>query len=148
MINASILRSLFGSEAEQAIISNPNSKIKFKKNIVIASGWIPGWSTDYDAVLFAKNAGAKEVINMSNIDYVYNKDPGKHKDAKKIENLSWNDYRKLSGNVWKAGMSMPFDPIAAKEAQKSKIRVYVVGNDLLNLQNLLDGRKFKGTVIE
>ena len=95
-----------------------------------------------------KNAGAKEVINMSNIDYVYNKDPGKHKDAKKIENLSWNDYRKLSGNVWKAGMSMPFDPIAAKEAQKSKIRVYVVGNDLLNLQNLLDGRKFKGTVIE
>lgn len=147
-INASLLRSMFGGKAEQRIISNPNSKIKFKKNIAIASGWIPGWSTDYDAVLLAKNVGAREVVNMSNIDYVYDKDPRKNKGAKKLENISWQDYRKLSGNVWKAGMSLPFDPIAAKEAQKSKIRVYIIGKDLRNLQRLLENRKFKGTVIQ
>ena len=147
-INASILKSMFGNNAEDFIISNPNQKIKFNRKIVVASGWLPGWSTDYDAVLLAKNLGTNEVINMSNVDYVYDKDPKKYTDAKKTEKMKWKDFRKLSGNRWKAGMNMPFDPIAAKEAEKSGIKVYIVGNDLKNLKNLLDRKKFKGTVIE
>lgn len=147
-INAHLLKSVFGGNADEDIISNPKLKIKSKKNVVIASGWLPGWSTDYDAVLLAKNAGVKEVINMSNVDYVYSSNPLKHRDAKKIEKIAWKDYRKMAGSRWKAGMSMPFDPIAAKEAEKSGIRAYVIGRDLKNLGNLLNGRKFKGTIIE
>lgn len=147
-VNAHIVKSFFGKNADGLILSDPTEKLSRKKNIIVASGWKPGWSTDYDAVLLAKNAGAKEVINMSNTDYVYDKDPRKNKGAKRIENIGWHDYRKLSGNVWKAGMSLPFDPIAAKEAQKSKIKVYVIGKDLGNLQKLLENKKFKGTVIQ
>ena len=112
-----------------------------------SAGWKPGWSTDYDAVLLAKNFGVSEIINMSNIDYVYDKDPKKFKDAKKIEKTSWKDYTNLVGNKWKAGMNVPFDPIAAKEAQKSGMKVCIIGKDLENLENLLNGKKFKGTVI-
>jgi uridylate kinase len=32
------------------------------------------YSTDFDAVMLAKNFGAKKVINLSNIDYAYDKD--------------------------------------------------------------------------
>ncbi len=148
VINAHLLKSVFNNYAEENIISNPNSKIKFRKNIVLASGWLPGWSTDYDAVLLAKNLGVKEVINMSNVDYVYDKDPRKYNDVKKIERMKWQDFRKTSGNKWKAGMNIPFDPIAAKEAEKSKIKVIIIGKDLNNLKNLLNDKKFKGTVIE
>ena len=147
-INARILKSVFGSNAEDSIISNPNAKIKFSRKIAVASGWLPGWSTDYDAVLLAKNLGTHEVINMSNVDYVYDRDPKKYRNAKKIEKIKWPDFRKLSGNEWKAGMSMPFDPVAAKESEKSKIKVFIIGKDLKNLRNLLDWKKFKGTVIE
>ena len=146
-INANILKSTFGKNAEDCIISDPNAKINSRKNILIASGWKPGWSTDYDAVLLAKNLGINEVINMSNVDYVYDKDPAKHRNAKKMEKMKWADFRKLSGNEWKAGMNMPFDPIAARESEKSKIKVYIIGKDLENLENLLDRKKFKGTVI-
>ena len=148
VINAHLLKSVLSNNAEENIISNPKSKIRFRKNIVLASGWLPGWSTDYDAILLAKNLSVKEVINMSNVDYVYDKDPRKYNDAKKIERMKWHDFRKTSGSKWKAGMNIPFDPIAAKEAEKSKIKVIIIGKNLNNLKNLLNDKKFKGTVIE
>lgn len=147
-LNAQLVKTMFKNNAEEFIVDNPNQEMKFEKNILIASGWLPGWSTDYDAVLLANNMGIKEIINMSNVNYIYEKDPFKHKDTKKIEKIGWGKFVKLIGNRWKAGMNAPFDPVAAKEAQKSGIKVYVIGNDLKNLENLLEGRKFKGTVIE
>jgi len=147
-INAHIVKSIFGKCAEESVVSDPTKKLNFKRNVLIASGWKPGWSTDYDAILLAKNFGVKEVINMSNVDFVYDKDPRKHKDAKKIEKMSWANFRKLIGSKWTAGLNAPFDPIAAKEAQKSKMKVSIIGKDLNNLKNLLEGKKFKGTVIE
>ena len=146
--NAQLIRAILKDNAQDAIISNPNEKIRFKKNVVIAAGWKPGWSTDYDAVLLAKNLRIKEIINMSNVDYVYDKDPKKFKDAKKIEKISWNEFSKLTNQKWKAGMNVPFDPVATKEAKKSGIKVNIIGNDLKNLENLLNGKKFRGTVIE
>ena len=148
VLNAEFVRSLFGNLAEEFIVRNPTQKIIFNKKILIAAGWKPGWSTDYDAVLLAKNLGAKMVINMSNVDYVYDKDPKKHKDAKKIEKISWKDYRKISGDKWEAGLSMPFDPVAAKEAEKSKIKVAIMGKDLGNFEKVLNGKEFRGTLIE
>lgn len=147
-INAHLLKSIFGNNAEDFIVGNPNAKINFKKSILVAAGWLPGWSTDYDAVLLAKNIGIREVINMSNVDYVYDKDPRKNRDAKKIEKISWNGYNKLISKKWKAGMNVPFDPVAAKEAQKSKMKVNIIGSDLKNFENLLNGKKFRGTVIK
>ena len=147
-INAYIVKSIFGNSAENFVISNPTKKVSLKKNILIASGWKPGWSTDYDAVLLTKKLKVNEVVNISNIDYVYDKDPKKFKNSKRIERINWNSYLKISGAKWKAGMNVPFDPVAAKEAQKSKIRVYIIGKNLKNLENLLNNKLFKGTTIE
>ena len=146
-LNALLIRYIFGHNSQDPIIADPNGKINFQKNIIIAAGWKPGWSTDYDAVLFAKNLGIKEILNMSNVDYVYDKDPKKYKDARKIESISWNDFSKLINQKWKAGMNVPFDPIAAKEAKKLSMSVNIIGKNLKNLGNLLDGKKFKGTII-
>jgi len=147
VLNAQFVKMLFGNLAEDYIVIDPTKKIKFEKNILIAAGWKPGWSTDYDAVLLAKNFGVDKVINMSNIDYVYDKDPSKDKSARKIKNISWSSYRKISGNEWKAGLNKPFDPIASKEAQKLKLKVIVIGRNLKNFENLVNNKKFDGTVI-
>ena len=55
----------------------------------------PGFSTDLDAVLIAKQLNSKKIINLSNIDYAYDKDPNKFIDAKKIESITWKEYREL-----------------------------------------------------
>jgi len=146
-LNAFFLRAIFYDISEEKIISDPTEKINFKKKILLAGGWKPGWSTDYDAALLAKNLGVSEVINITDIDYVYDKDPNKFKDAKPIKEISWRKFRKLVGSEWKAGLNAPFDPIAAKEAEKLKLRVIVLGKNLNNLRNLLNNKRFKGTVI-
>ncbi|MBW2976618.1 UMP kinase [Candidatus Woesearchaeota archaeon] len=146
-LNAQFVKKLFGGIAEDIVITNPKIRIKMNKKVLIAAGWKPGWSTDYDAVLLAKNFKVDTVINMSNIDYVYDKDPKKHAGAKKIKNIPWKEYRKISGKKWKAGLNMPFDPVAAKEAEKSGLTVFIIGKDLRNFENLINKKGFKGTVI-
>lgn len=147
-LNAHLLRTLFRKEAQARIIKNPTRWIRPKNAIIIGAGWKPGWSTDYCAVLAAKELGAKRLVNLSNIDYVYDGDPKEKADAKAIEQISWADFRKLIPSEWDPGLSSPFDPIAAKEAQASGIEVAIMnGKDLERFSSYLTGHRFMGTVI-
>ena len=148
-INAHLIRTIFRDYAHPKIIKNPTEKIKFNEKILVASGWKPGFSTDYDAVLLAKNFNAKKLVNLSNIDYIYDKDPKKFHNAKIIKAISWKDFRKIVGNEWDPGLNAPFDPIASKEAQKSKMEVAIMnGNNLENFEKYLNGKDFVGSIIK
>lgn len=147
-LNAELVRIMFGSLAHPKVLVDPTQQSKAKEPVIIAAGWKPGHSTDYDAVLWAKQFGAKEVINLSNIDYVYDKDPREHKDAKPIPEFSWKEFLEQVGGAWSPRMHKPFDPIASKEAAKLELRVIIAnGADLGNVEKILNGEKFKGTVI-
>ena len=147
-LNAHLVRTIFRDHAHLKVVTHYNEAEDFTESILIAAGWKPGHSTDFDAVLHAKNYGSGEVINLSNIDYVFDKDPNKYGDAKPLKQVSWGDFRKLVGDTWDPGANHPFDPIASKEAQKSGLKVVVMdGKDLDNFKNYLDGKEFEGTII-
>ena len=146
-LNAFLVKTIFGDIAH-GVVYNPTEPIKSNKKIIIASGWKPGCSSDKDATLLAENLGIKTVINMSNIDYVYDKDPKEHKDANPLDEMSWTQLQKLVGTKWIPGMNMPFDPIATKHAKELGLTLYIIGNDIKNLNNLLHDKPFKGTVIK
>lgn len=147
--NAQLIRLMFGKLANASVVEDPNKKVNFKEKILVAGGWMPGRSTDDDAVRLAKIYGAGYVINLFDQDYLYDKDPRKFSDAKKIENISWKDFRKIVGNKWDPGAHVPFDPTAAATAAKNKMKVIIAnGKDLKNLQNILSEKPFKGTVVE
>lgn len=148
-LNAHLLRTIFREHAHSNIIKNPTKKINLKKRILIASGWKPGCSTDYDAVLLAKNFGIKTIINMTNIDYVCDKDPKKHKNAKPIKQIYWREFRKIVGDRWDPGLNAPFDPVASREAEKLGLKIIMLnGDNLENFNNFLNGNRFKGTIIK
>lgn len=147
-LNAHLLRTVFRDIAHPEIIKNPTIHISTNKKIIIGGGWKPGWSTDYVATMIAQEYEVDTVINLSNIEYAYDKDPKKYKDAKKIENIDWKNFRKIVGNKWTPGLNMPFDPIASKKAQNLGLEVVITnGKKLTNLEKCLNGEKFKGTVI-
>jgi len=147
-LNAHLLRTIFIEEAQARIIKNPTSRFRGRENVVIGAGWKPGRSTDYCAVMAAKTLGAKKLVNLSNIDYVYTADPRKNPGAEKIENINWADFRKLIPSEWDPGLSSPFDPIAAKEAESLGLEVAIInGANLESFSDYLDGKPFKGTVI-
>ncbi|MBM3206651.1 MAG: UMP kinase [Candidatus Staskawiczbacteria bacterium] len=148
-LNAKIVRQLFGEMAFCEIITNPSKKLSTGKNIVVGGGWKPSWSTDYCAVTLAKNMGIKTIVNLTNIDYVYDKDPKKYPSAKSFKEIDWKSFRKIVGNKWSPGLSMPFDPRASREAEVLKIKVVIInGNKLDRLENFLNNKSFIGTLIQ
>jgi len=146
-LNAHLIKTILGKNAYKNIITNPNDKIKFD-NVLVGAGWKPGWSTDYDAVVLAKNYKAKTVINMTNINYLHDKNPKKYKKTKIIKKTDWKGFRKIVGNKWIPGLNVPFDPVAAKLAQKLKLRLVLIGNNLKNFDNFLKNKKFKGSIVK
>lgn len=147
-LNAQLVRTLFGKMAHPSIITDPRSPLPRSAAVVIGAGWRPGCSTDYDAVLLAKKFGAGTVVNFSNITYVYDKDPRDFADAKPLKALSWRDYCGKFGCRWKPGLNSPFDPVAAKAAKKAGLKVIVAdGRDLANIDRIIAGQPFQGTVI-
>jgi uridylate kinase len=147
-LNAEFLRISFGELAHSAIIMNPDIIPETDKPIILGAGWKPGNSSDLAAVHSAKSVGAKKVINLSNIDYAYDKDPKQFPEAKKIKQSSWADFRAILPTEWKPGLSSPFDPIAAEKAEALGLEVVIMnGKNIENLKKYLDGGEFVGTVI-
>lgn len=148
--NAELVRTMFGDLAYEKIILDPDMVPTTDKKILVGGGWKPGNSSDLASVHMAKSLGAKKLINLSNIDFVYNKDPKKFPDAVKIENISWADFRKIlpAPENWKAGLSAPFDPVAAREAEAMSLEVCILnGKNIENLAKYINNEEFIGTKI-
>ncbi|OGH18193.1 MAG: aspartate kinase [Candidatus Levybacteria bacterium RIFCSPHIGHO2_12_FULL_38_12] len=148
-LNAQLVRTIFKDIAHPFILKHYEIIRKVTEQVVVAAGWKPGWSTDYCAVLLAEDYGVKKIVNLSNIDQVFDKDPGEFSDAKPIDKISWVDFRKIVGDTWDPGMNVPFDPIAAKKAQELGLKVAVLnGKNLDNIFKFFHDQEFVGTVIE
>lgn len=148
-LNAHLIRTIFRDIAHPYIIKNYEIIRKAEEPVVVAAGWKPGWSTDYDAILLCQDYGVDTVVNLSNVTKVYDKDPNKFDDAKPIDKMSWKEFRAMIGDEWTPGMHAPFDPIAAKKAEALGVKVVIMsGHDLSNLEKYFKDEEFVGTTIE
>ncbi len=146
--NAQLLRTIFEDVADPVVIDSQQKIGRLRYPVTVASGWRPGWSTDYIACVLADRLGAGYAVIAGKPAFVYDKDPSKHKNAKAFERLFWKDYRKLIPGKWSPGFSSPVDPVAARYCQRQGVGAIVVdGKDLRNLHNLLCGKDFVGTVL-
>lgn len=148
-LNAQLIRTIFQDVAHPYILKHYEIIRKVEEQVIVGSGWKPGWSTDFCATMTCEDYNAKTVVNLSNTSQVYDKDPNKFSDAKPIDKISWEEFRKMVGDKWTPGMHAPFDPIAAKKAQELGVKVVVMnGKDFDNVEKYFNGEEFLGTVIE
>lgn len=149
-LNGHLLRAVFRDHAYPIMIANPDDVLDIPKDakLIVAAGYRPGASTDLRAVQVAHRRGATKVINLSNIDYVYTADPKKDPNATPIKEIAWPEFRKLIPAEWDPGLSSPFDPVAAREAEMHSIEVAIVnGAKLDELKKCIDDEAFIGTRI-
>ena len=151
-INAQLLRTIFVDIAHPVVLNNPHKHINASAlqqyRLFIASGGLPGHSTDYDAVAIAQRFNVAEFLIATTISYVYDKDFSKYKDAQPIKDLTWEAYRALVDDVWKPGMKAPVDPVAARAAEKYGMECRLFqGTNLFHFEQCLKGEEFEGTVI-
>ncbi len=148
-LNGHLLRTIFRAHAHPVMVNDPRKKKVWHKPILIGTGWRPGASSDYCAVRFARTYGASCIINLSNIERVYSKDPRKHADATPYTTMNWHELKQIVGTKWVPGSSAPFDPIATAWASRWNMKVIVAqGSDIENTNRILTGQSFVGTTIE
>ena len=149
-LNAELLKALFSAYCMDAVVTDPTAEISFKGQVLVASGWKPGFSTDFDAVLLGEKFKADTVVNLSNIAKVFSDDPKKNPDAVPLDKITWADFKKIVGTEWIPGKNVPFDPIATAKAAELKMKVIVAaGKDIENLKLILEDKMemFKGTIV-
>jgi len=147
-LNARLVKAVLAKWCVQEVVTDPTAAPPISGGVLVAAGWKPGFSSDYDAVLLAERFGAKTVVNLSNIERVYTADPRKDPGARPLDSVSWEDFRAMVGEEWAPGKNVPFDPVASRHAHENGIRVIcAAGRDLDNLGKILRGGDFVGTVI-
>ena len=147
-LNAHLLRTVFREFADPIVFDSRHKFRKLRYPVTIASGWRPGWSTDYVSTVLAVDFGVGEVINASVVPYVYDKNIMQHEDAKPIMDITWREYRKLVPSRWIPGAHYPIDPIAARLADREGITFIAIdGRNLKNFNNVIAEKDFHGSII-
>jgi uridylate kinase len=147
-LNAQLVKAVMGEWCTQDVVIDPTQVEPLMGRVLVAAGWKPGFSSDYDAVLLAERFNANAVINLSNIEKVYTDDPKKNPDAKPIDSISWADFCAMTGDEWMPGKNVPFDPVASRHAARIGLKVIcAAGRNISNLKNILLDEKFTGTII-
>ena len=149
-INAQLLKACFGDYCKNDVVYNPTAEnLAFYGQVLVASGWKPGFSTDTDAVYLGEKFDGKTIVNLSNIEKVYTDDPRKNPDAKPLDTITWTDFRKMVGDEWTPGKNCPFDPIASKKAQELGMTVICAGGkNIANIKAILEDKEYIGTTIQ
>ncbi|MDR2631504.1 MAG: UMP kinase [Spirochaetaceae bacterium] len=147
-LNAELVKAVMGEWCTQEVVTDPSQVGPLVGRVLVAAGWKPGFSSDYDAVLLAERFQADKVINLSNIEQVYSDDPRTNPEAKPLASLSWTEFRSLVGDEWIPGKNVPFDPVASRHGAKIGLSVICAGGrNLENLKKILRGESFLGTTI-
>jgi len=106
-LNAALVKAVFGDLCPDEVVTDPTAPFAWTGRVLVAAGWKPGFSTDFDAVLLAERFGAKTVVNLSNIAQVYTDDPKKNPDARPLTSVNWPEFQRIVGTEWKPGITPP-----------------------------------------
>jgi uridylate kinase len=117
---------------------------------VILGGTEPGHTTDGVAALLAVRLRAARLVNATDVDGVYDRDPRADPRARRRATLSWKEFRTLvhASTSGEAGQNFVFDRLGADLLARAQIPLLIVrGRDLRNLEAAIRGRPFDGSRI-
>ena len=144
LVSAALENSVFCRDFESA------KNVSDAGKIAVMGGTIPGITTDDDAILLAELVGAKRLVNLTNVDAIYDSDPKKNPKAKKFSKMKHGELVNLAieGDKRKAGEHFIFTLLACKLAARSNIELHFVnGRNLKDVEAAILGKKHGGTVV-
>lgn len=117
--------------------------------IVVTGGLQPGQSTNAVAALLAEYWGADMLINLTNVDKVYDKDPNQYEDAKPLDMISADQLLDIiSQQDEEPGKYALFDRVGCEIVKRSELRlIFTNGSEPKNILRIVDGEKI-GTVVQ
>lgn len=151
-VNARFMTYLFGRDANEGIPHDMNQvKNLLRTNNVVFCGALRYANKETSDSTAAKLARffKTEFINLTVVPGLFTRNPLQFKDAKFIPEISWKEFHKKTEKIkYKPGQHFVLDQDASEIIMKEKIKTYILGKNLKNLDDLLSGKKFIGTIIE
>ncbi|MBS3086793.1 UMP kinase [Candidatus Pacearchaeota archaeon] len=149
--NARFMSYFFNRDSEKGIPHHVKDikRLLEKQDFVFCGAltYKTGATTDAQAAEIAASFKAP-FINLTNVSGLYNKNPLKHKDAKFIPEITWKEFHKMATKEkFKPGQHFVIDGTASGIILKHKVKTYILGRDLSQLENVLKGKRFRGTLI-
>ena len=150
-MNARFMSYFFNQNQEQGIPDKLKTLRDYiKKYDVVFCGALeykPHQTSDSTSAQIA-NEFKSEFINLTDVSGLYTKNPKKFNDAKLIPEISWKSFDNLAKKIeYQPGQHFVLDQTASEIILKNKITTYIIGEDLRQLDNLLNAKKFIGTKI-
>jgi uridylate kinase len=155
-INSRLIIASFQDRAYPLVprsIEELSTALLFKK-IIVMGGLQPGQSTTSVSLEVAEFIGAENLIILTDVAGIYDKDPKKFSDAKLLKHLNYDQLQEIILNMADdkqaaAGEYRIFDTVSLQILKRSDIRVNIMsGNDLNNFSKFWDGEKgINGTEI-
>ncbi|MFX0043290.1 MAG: UMP kinase [Candidatus Hodarchaeota archaeon] len=134
-------------------IEELSTAILFKKFIVMG-GLQPGQSTTSVALEVAEFIGAQDLVILTDVNGIYDKDPKKFDDAKIYKHLNYDELQELIlkmpySKQAAAGEYRIFDFVSLQILKRSNIKVFIMsGKDLSEFEKFWSGDKaISGTII-
>jgi uridylate kinase len=148
--NAELLCAALGNLAYPKIVESLDEleTAVGQGKVVLMGGLTPGQSTNAVAALAAESVKAELLMNATNVDGVYDRDP-KLEGAVKLDLVDVDQLDSiLSGSGTRAGEYKLFDPVAIRVVGRSKIPTVIFnGNDPGAISRLLRGEKVGTKII-
>ncbi|MCW4012325.1 MAG: UMP kinase, partial [Candidatus Bathyarchaeota archaeon] len=150
-INALLFMAALGPIADQTRIYQRATDLKHapEDKVLVGGGYKPGSSTDYRAVIFAQHMQADLIINATDIDGVYTKNPKVHADAEKLPALTCTTLEEIiKQNTRQApGEYGLFDLKAVRLAKKIDIPIIIIdGTDPNEILRAVEGTHNGSTI--
>lgn len=150
-MNALLMNQFFGKEANQTVPEDMKEvESSLSRNKVVFCGALRYEKEETSDGTAAKLANRlkTDFINITNVPGLYTRDPRKYKKAKFIPYISWRDFEKKALAIkFEPGQHFVLDQEAAVLIRKKKISTCIIGRDLRNLDKILKGNPFTGTLI-
>lgn len=127
------------------IDEEPDILLESNETIVTAGGPL-GQTTDMIAIRCCQRFGSSFMINVTSVGRIYDRDPTEDV-AKYLSRVYASDLIEMWGTEHDPGLNRPFEPKAVNEALNLGITVHVIGSDIQDLKDALEGRKHSGTII-
>ena len=142
--NASLLATCLGEYAHPLVPETLNELLTYyesSEKIIVAGGLHPGHSTNAVAALIAERVRADLLVNATDVEGVYNKDPRENPDAKLRKEIHIDDLEKLvaESSGYRAGTYRLMDLVSVKILKRSKIPTIITRYD-----KILESVKTKG----
>ncbi len=150
-MNTRFMSYFFGQNQEEGIPHTINElKNYMKKSSIIFCGALeynPNQTSDSTAAEISKYLKT-DFINLTNVSGLHDKNPKKYRDAKFIPKISWQGLHKMATKErFTPGQHFVIDQTASKIVMDNKITTYILGKNPKQLDNLLNSRKFIGTIV-